>query len=380
MAIGCKMRGLGESTYYMNNLKPKMDNLMGEIPYEMEHIVGERKVLMRLDSLGETMKPQIETLMESELPKANRIEYDPLPYGYTRVDYLESHGKTMYGEQYIDTNIVFTTAMILRADLEPTSYPTTDGHYLFGSDQQAGTNKNYIYARAMGNSGSWMFYNGINGSIANITLMNKTILERFVITYDGKQKIAKYKGTTYKMVNSEGPLPTRFMLFTLSRHAPWNNTADKISPTASGKCRFYSFYAEEGETKIDLIPVLDPTGAPCMFDLVSKTPFYNSGTGDFLYPSPTATYSLRRYTPEYAIKTTAGIRKLYHVPENYDGSIEDYAKENNFKRLVESESPNEEGKFYEAKWHETDTELILEWIEVELPVIEEEIGEVPTEN
>lgn len=33
---------------------------------------------------------------------------------------------------------------------------------------------------------------------------------------------------------------------------------------------------------IYLIPALDPTGTPCMFDLVSKHPFRNAGTGSFI--------------------------------------------------------------------------------------------------
>lgn len=32
-----------------------------------------------------------------------------------------------------------------------------------------------------------------------------------------------------------------------------------------------------------LIPALDPTGRPCMFDLVQRKPYYNQGTGEFLY-------------------------------------------------------------------------------------------------
>ena len=33
----------------------------------------------------------------------------------------------------------------------------------------------------------------------------------------------------------------------------------------------------------DYIPVLDSNDRPCMFDKVSKTCFYNQGTGEFLY-------------------------------------------------------------------------------------------------
>lgn len=40
-----------------------------------------------------------------------------------------------------------------------------------------------------------------------------------------------------------------------------------------------------GKTVYDMVPALSPTGAPCMFDLVTQTPFYNENTSgsDFLY-------------------------------------------------------------------------------------------------
>lgn len=45
----------------------------------------------------------------------------------------------------------------------------------------------------------------------------------------------------------------------------------------------YRFTASvSGKVERDFIPVLDPNGEPCMFDLVSKQPFRNSGTGQFI--------------------------------------------------------------------------------------------------
>ena len=133
------------------------------------------------------------------------------------------------------------------------------------------------------------------------------------------------------------------------------------------------------EVKHNLIPYLDPTGTPCMYDTVSQVLFYNSGTGDFLYPSPTSstTYSMRRPRAEYAKMTDTGVRRLYHVPVDYEGSIEEYANEHGFKLLNETESPNEEGKYYAFRWVETDTELTTEWYETEPPV--DELGN-PIEN
>lgn len=116
-----------------------------------------------------------------------------------------------------------------------------------------------------------------------------------------------------------------------------------------------------------LIPALDRTGTPCMFDKVSRKNFYNAGTGDFLYPTTSTTYSLRRPQAEYAKMTDTGVRRLYHTPKGYEGTLEDYAIENGYKHLIETESPNEEGKYYSFKWVETDDVLMTEWFEVDPP-------------
>lgn len=133
--------------------------------------------------------------------------------------------------------------------------------------------------------------------------------------------------------------------------------------------RFYYFTVEG---KHNFIPVLDPTGAPCMFDTVTRTPFYNAGTGDFLYPgkeTTATTYSLRR-PRMYAQMTRHGIRRLYHVPRGYNGTPEEYAEQNGFKLLVETPQP-EEG-YWLPVWHEREDCIELEWVETEPPVNEEE--------
>lgn len=117
----------------------------------------------------------------------------------------------------------------------------------------------------------------------------------------------------------------------------------------------------------DLVPALDPTGAPCLFDLVSKTPYYNKGTGDFAYPTESTTYSLRRMVPDWGKLTEHGLRRLYHAPEGYTGELHDYALENGFKPIIETEKP-EEG-YWAPQWTETDEEIVLEWIETE-PLLE----------
>lgn len=133
------------------------------------------------------------------------------------------------------------------------------------------------------------------------------------------------------------------------------------------------------DTKTNYIASISKTGAPCMFDLVTRQPYYNSGTeDDFLYPTSSTTYSLRRPQAEYAKMTERGIQKLYHLPTDYKGTFEDYITQNNFKKIIETECPNEEGKYYGSRWVETDTELIVEWFEVDPP--QEEFFEENLDN
>ena len=102
-----------------------------------------------------------------------------------------------------------------------------------------------------------------------------------------------------------------------------------------------------------------------MFDLVSRKPFYNSGTGDFLYPTERTTYSLRRVIPDWGKLTENGLRRLYHAPANYKGELYDYALENGYKPIVETEQP--EDGYWSPRWTETEDEIILEWVETEPP-------------
>ena len=105
-----------------------------------------------------------------------------------------------------------------------------------------------------------------------------------------------------------------------------------------------------------------------MYDVVKKKPFYNTGTGDFLYPTESTTYALRRVLPDWGKLTEHGLRRLYHAPANFKGELIDYALANGFKPIVEPEKP-EEG-YWIPEWRETEEEILLEWIETEPPMDE----------
>lgn len=65
----------------------------------------------------------------------------------------------------------------------------------------------------------------------------------------------------------------------------WNRTS---AVGQAGMSAFKMFFCQigdnlTGELVRDYIPALDPNGKPCLFDLVTKQPYYNLGTGEFLY-------------------------------------------------------------------------------------------------
>lgn len=117
----------------------------------------------------------------------------------------------------------------------------------------------------------------------------------------------------------------------------------------------------------NLIPALGPTGAPCLYDTVNNTAWYNSGSGQFAYPATSPTMTTDLENKFYGKKSEYGIQKLYKTPDNYSGTMKDYVFEFGFKEIVEPPKP-EEG-YWIPEWTETDTQLILQWIETEPPTI-----------
>ena len=256
MAIGCRMRGLGESTYYMNTLKPKMDALMDGIPYEMHHEVGERKLIVRLDDLGEDKKPEIESLMDSELPKSNRMEYDPLPLGYTKIDFLEYGWNSVVETGYVPTK---DTGMLIDGYQKGHGYPQM-GHYSAGSLRACvpySTTEKVIY---------W-FYGTAN---RNQTISSTELGVRKIISLNylnsKKANWGSYSYTT--AMTGEGFTDT----ITLCGYGAFG------SPGV-----IYSAKITEGdELKHNFISALDESGIPCFYDLITKTPFYKQGSSQFV--------------------------------------------------------------------------------------------------
>lgn len=58
-------------------------------------------------------------------------------------------------------------------------------------------------------------------------------------------------------------------------------TSGNYTPLSNARIYYYRVYFDDVLVR-DLIPVLDATGTPCMYDKVTQQFFYNAGTGQFI--------------------------------------------------------------------------------------------------
>jgi hypothetical protein len=309
------------------------------------------------------LAPQLQLTLLGQLG-GNGGDNGGLPAGYKRVAYLESTGT-----QCIDTG------------LEMDSVKTgTKTKYL-----EINTNKNFSNVfGAWSNDGreySWMlkpnnrawlnvslnFYCEVNG----IPRGNLNEVDAYIHDYDAENNEAWLKCYVNGTLRIDGykqlfPLRNEYKNSVLLYGYTGNGAP---VPTFVGRIYYVELYKDD--VKIGhFIPCIDRIGTPCMFDMVTRQPFYNCGSGEFLYPgkeTEVSTFSLRR-SITYAQLTEHGLRRLYHAPANYKGELIDYALENGYKPIVEPEKP-EEG-YWSPRWTETEDEIVLEWVETEPPTDE----------
>lgn len=284
---------------------------------------------------------------------------DYLPAGYKKLEYLESSGK-----QYIDTGIIMQDDVVISAKAIATAKSTSN--YLFGlSDQK---NKCILTTRQQNDTTFTAQIGNIGGDY--------TQYERYFIPI--------YVGDTLE-VSTDGISSVTLNGVTQksNKSTPWVSTAMDIPIFAmrgsyggagninyGGSYKLYSFSIAYGDEKQrDFVPALDDTGTPCMYDKVSHQSYYNSGSGDFIIPPDEYdTQTLDLNDMVYGKMTEYGIRRLYKVPAGETMSRDDYAIVNGYKEIVEPPMPTE--GYWVSQWKETDTQLILEWIETEAPTEE----------
>lgn len=176
----------------------------------------------------------------------------PLPPGYMECEFLEATGT-----QYINTEVI--EGAIWTHDIQ---FTKTNSRQLMG------------YRGDM--AGYWgaceQNYPEI-GKTDWITQINST--ERHIYNFTVASRL-----TT---LECEGYSISRTQTFVAASVYPYRLLALSYQETFPCWAKVYSVQANKTEGTIrDYVPAISPNGTPCMYDKVTKQPFYNEGTGAFI--------------------------------------------------------------------------------------------------
>lgn len=332
-------------------LTEKIEKLIGKEKCEVKFDKNNNKatIAFALDTT-ETQLADVESLLNRVLPSnlTTEMEWsDGLPTSYTRLEYLESTGtqyirlRTVNSKTYATHK---TTAQFLPGpDKQGFGFTGRIGYFIRDyNGEKLGISSSHILAEANSREKNVIFW-----------ILSKSNNEKKPYRITLKVKNEQTQA-------DEAPLDGIFHLFRWTGYMP-TETNMRIFD--------YSFTNEYGQLQHNLIPSLDSTGTPCMFDLVSHQPLYNFGTGDFLYPTDAApAMSAGLDETFYAKLTEHGVRRLYHVPAGCTMTKDEYAAANGFKELVEPPMPLE--GYWTPQWRETEIQLICDWVETEPPTEE----------
>lgn len=340
---------------------PEGDALVENFVYKDGKLVGlvdtkalieneSRTTVIPYDFVDITVDRRLESLMTfnaGERCKHLNINYEVyLPEGYKKLDYLQGTGA-----QFINTEATGNETSEVLCVFERTS-AESKAVYTQNTTASTGMLNCFVWGGVMENlrydwgSKNYGAKNTYPGMVTSVQSANG-------VTLNGEPILPAFESQTFTSAH--------LVLFS-NRATIGAWTADNV--------RMARWTLKNGGQPVrDMFAALDPTGAPCMYDLVTETPYYNdSKVGDFAYPNmkqQSTTYGLRRH--DFAQITEHGIRRLYHVPQGCDMSKEEYAEQNGFKLLVETPAP-EEG-YWEPKLTETADAIIIEWVETEAPTL-----------
>ena len=222
----------------------------------------------------------------------NRLggDYNPidekLPSGYTRVDFLEANNL-----QYIDTKIPPSGDMKITVDVMATKWVYVN--YVFGNYQKSGANIVFSMNYNNGNGTAGIYRYGTQSQYFAYGTHKLNTRYHYVfdgpIVYRNGKEVSLAGGTKFTPEEFEGTTP---LLLFISHHDNWQFYGE-------GTKRIWNFTIErQGQKLLDYIPAIDNDGKPCMFDLVTQQPFYNSGSGNFVVGLKSISHALQLYLPE----------------------------------------------------------------------------------
>ena len=194
-----------------------------------------------------------------------------LPEGYTAVEYIQTSGS-----QYIDTGVKASASVGLSADFCLVDTRTKQ-NLAQVYDQYERYQLTALTATDFTSpDGAVWFACGYYNTLQHF---KKADTDRHIYYFNADgQYTVEMDGIQYKKAD---PSQTTFPadarnLWLFVRHAPYVNEYARM--------KLYSCAIYDNGIKIrEFKPCLDADGVPCLYDLISKTAFYNQGSGSFTW-------------------------------------------------------------------------------------------------
>ena len=198
--------------------------------------------------------------------------YSVLPTGYTELEYIESTGT-----QYINTGYYPKINTRVEMDLSFNgSFKTTGSSFISSGEASGDMRFTVNFGGASGQSKQiyyWLRKTLASGAAnRNKTYTQDIINNRNTMILDRKTGMVTYANIDFQAESATGDVNGELKLF-----AQFDNT-----PFQAYNMRLYTFTIKEDNEKImNLIPCLDASERPCLYDTISKATLYNQGTGEF---------------------------------------------------------------------------------------------------
>lgn len=196
--------------------------------------------------------------------------YEYLPIGYKECKYIESTGT-----QYIDTGVKGNSEIKIDIILEITN--TKQTQFFFGSRQSVSAQA-FCFLSTSGTNNPWGFRSDFNNKFGQFQTEKISNMTGYPLFHVIKNKnVTTIENNEYINNISYSNFTSNYNIYIFTVNT--NNTTSNFS-----YMKLYSFKVFKNDILIqNLIPCLDNNATPCLYDLVSKTTFYNVGTGTFNY-------------------------------------------------------------------------------------------------
>lgn len=189
-----------------------------------------------------------------------------LPNGYTKVEYIQSTTR----KEWFDIGVYSSSDLRMTGKVYATT-PEDSEKFVYGAEGTVGTESTVFKITS---NGSWT---------VRLNLTNHTGFASGVNTveFDIDRSRAILNGTTAKTYSCNDYSTTARTMYIFGTSSGLRTRAAKGD---NGLMRLYWFKVYSSGTLIkDIIPCLDASGTPCLFDRVGQVTHYNKGSGTVTY-------------------------------------------------------------------------------------------------